>query len=146
MPALRELLPLLTHPVFVHVTRDPLAVADSLARRDNLSTHEALALWERYTRDAFAASAGWPRVLVDYDALVADPLRVARRLHDDLVASGVAGLQMPGDGAIREWVDAPRTTNVASRDDALTARQIALRDALRDRSILDARMHDRDAN
>src|SRR6185312_14995381 len=51
----RELLPLLTRPVFVHVVRDPLEVAASLEARDRMPRDEALALWERYTRSAFAA-------------------------------------------------------------------------------------------
>ena len=139
----RELLPLLTRPVFVHVARAPLAVADSLARRDGMSRDEALGLWERYTREAFAASDGWPRVLVDYDELVRSPVRTTHRLHADLVAAGVRGLVLPDDAAIVEWVEAPsRTTDVD--DDALTATQRALRDALGDRSILSMQAADGD--
>jgi GT2 family glycosyltransferase len=61
----RELLPLLTRPVFVHVVRDPVEAAASLEARDGLGRDEALALWELYTRAAFAATRGWPRVFVD---------------------------------------------------------------------------------
>src|SRR5690606_20224130 len=87
----RELLPLLTRPVFVHVTRNVFDVADSLERRDGMSNEAALSLWKRYSSAAFAASDGWPRVLIDYDALIADPLTTTQRLHDDLVACGVQG-------------------------------------------------------
>lgn len=127
----RELLPLLTHPVFVHVVRDPLAIADSLARRDGMDGAAALALWERYTTDAFAASSGWPRVLVDYDELIGAPVVTAHRLFADLVAAGVTGLTMPSADAIEQWVEPGK-----GRRAALTPSQQALRDALMDRSIL----------
>lgn len=133
----RELLPLLTHPVFVHVTREPLAVADSLARRDDMDRDEALALWEHYTREAFAASAGWKRVLVDYDTLLADPVATAQRLFDDLVAAGVQGLHRPDAATIRAWIEAPARAPSTLPVDALSPAQATLRAAIADRSILD---------
>ncbi|HEY0178290.1 MAG TPA: glycosyltransferase [Dokdonella sp.] len=130
----QELLPLLTRPVFVHVQRDPRAVAASLAARDGLAAADALALWERYTRAAFAASRGWPRVLVDYDALCADPPAAARRLRDELAAFGVA-LARPDDVNVRAWIapEAPR----ARADVVPTPAQAALAAAIADRSVLD---------
>lgn len=133
----RELLPLLTHPVFVHVAREPLAVAESLARRDAMDRDEALALWEHYTREAFATSTGWKRVLVDYDALLADPVTTARRLFDELVAAGVQGLHRPDAATIRAWIEAPARAPSTLPADALSPAQSTLRSALADRSILD---------
>lgn len=110
----KELLPQLTHPVFVHVTRNIFDVADSLARRDDISQGDALALWKRYTSDAFAASDGWPRVLIDYDALMSDPIATTQKLHDDLSASGVLGLSMPSADAIRAWIEPnPKQRDIA---------------------------------
>ena len=103
----RELLPLLTRPVFVLVVREPQAVAASLATRDGIDRADALALWEHYNREAFAASRGWPRVLVDYAELVADPLGSTRRLCADLRALGVEGLTAPDADVVRDWIDAP---------------------------------------
>jgi len=137
----RELLPLLTRPLFVHVVRDPLAVAASLVARDGLTPTEALALWERYTRAAFAASLGWPRVVVDYDALCAEPLVATRALHDQLHALGLEGVRMPSPDAVREWIDAPSRPRRA-HDAELSAAQHALRDAIADRSILLATSRD----
>ncbi|MBN8481072.1 MAG: glycosyltransferase [Xanthomonadales bacterium] len=133
-----ELLPLLTRPVFVHVSRDPLAVADSLARRDGMAPVDALALWERYTRAAFAASAGWTRVLVDYDELVSAPVTTARRLYDDLVRAGVRGLALPAEATILAWIEPAARAVTDARPASLTPSQCALRDAIRDRSILPA--------
>ena len=135
----QELLPLLTRPVFVHVVRDPIEVADSLAARNGLDRAHALALWERYTRDGFAASRGWPRVLIDYASLVADPLGVARRLFDDLVAFGVEGLAVPDAAAIEAWIEPAMRTKPAGASLAeLSVSQRALLAAIADRSILDA--------
>ncbi len=134
----RELLPLLTHPVFVHVVRHPAAVARSLARRDAMSATTALALWERYTRDAFDATRGWRRILVDYDALVASPVDTAHAMFDALVAAGVRGLARPDDAAILHWIEPGGDRAGDSGDDlAFTPSQAALRDAIGDRSILD---------
>jgi len=132
----RELLPLLTRPLFVHVVRDPLAVADSLARRDGFGREEALELWERYTRAAFDATQGWMRLLVDYDALCADPHGESARLCDALLALGVA-VRRPAPAVVDDWIEAPARARVAD-DAVLTPAQRALRDAIADRSILDA--------
>jgi GT2 family glycosyltransferase len=133
----RELLPLLTRPLFVHVVREPGAVADSLATRDGFTPAAALALWERYTRDAFEASRGWPRIVVDYDALCADPEAETRRLFDALRAAGIDGVAMPSADVLREWIE-PNTQRVRAPGAVPTAAQRALQAAIADRSILDA--------
>lgn len=133
----RELLPLLTRPVFVLVVREPHAVADSLAARDGFARADALALWERYNRDAFAASRGWPRVLVDYAELVADPLASTQRLLAELRTLGVEGLAEPEAAVVRDWVAAPSArARTAADDAALAPAQRALWRAILDRSIL----------
>ncbi|HEU4665375.1 MAG TPA: glycosyltransferase [Dokdonella sp.] len=133
----RELLPLLTRPLFVHVVRDPGAVADSLAARDGFTPADALALWERYTRDAFEASRGWPRVIVDYDALCAAPETEARRLFDALRAAGIADLHWPSADVVRDWIE-PNASRPRSASALPTPAQRALQAAIADRSILDA--------
>ncbi|NCT68555.1 MAG: glycosyltransferase [Rhodanobacteraceae bacterium] len=131
----RELLPLLTRPVFVHVVRDPHAVAASLATRDGMAPADALALWTHYNRAAFEASRGWPRVLVDYADLLADPLGTAQRLHAELGALGVSGLAAPDAAVVRDWIEPspPRP----SAPHPLDAAQQALWTAIVERRILD---------
>jgi GT2 family glycosyltransferase len=134
----RELLPLLTRPVFVHVVRDPHAVADSLAARDGLDRSTAFALWEHYTRAAFETSRGWPRVLVEYEELLADPVAVARGLHEALRAVGVAGLAEADPVVVRDWIEpALERDGAAAARTELVATQRALQAAIADRSILD---------
>jgi len=134
----RELLPLLTRPVFVHVVRDPIEVAASLEARDGLGRDEALALWERYTRAAFAATRGWPRVVVDYAGVVADPLAASARLHAALVAFGVEGLRAPDATAVGDWIEPALHRQHAAREQhvALSPAQRELLAAIADGSIL----------
>ncbi len=134
----RELLPLLTRPVFVHVVRDPHEVIASLVRRDGLDPRHALALWEQYSRAAFEASRGWPRILVDYADLLVDPVTMARRLHEQLGALGIEGLSEPLPTVVRDWIETKPTASRARGDEVeLDTAQRALQDAIADRSILD---------
>jgi GT2 family glycosyltransferase len=135
----RELLPLLTRPVFVHVVRDPIEVVASLEARDGLGRDEALALWERYTRAAFAATRGWPRILVDYADVIADPFAASERLHGQLTALGVDGLRAPDATAIGAWIEPALRRQRASPDAraALSPAQRDLAAAIANRSILD---------
>ena len=129
-------MPLLTRPVFLHVIRDPVAVAASLAKRDGMPADEALALWEHYTREAFAASDGWPRLTIDYDALRSNPIAVTRKLHCELAALGIAGLHLPSDAAIGEWIR-PDANTPGPFTASLSASQHALLEAIRSGSILE---------
>lgn len=60
--------------------RHPEAVAQSLARRDDMEPAVAHALWLRYTLDALNGSAGLPRVIVAYERLLAAPGRELSRV------------------------------------------------------------------
>ena len=97
---------------------------------------EALALWEHYTREALAASDGWPCVLIDYDALRSNPIAVTRKLHSELSALGIAHLKMPSDAAIREWVE-PNAQPSTPTAITLSTSQHALLESIRSGRILE---------
>lgn len=59
-------------PRFILPLRDPMAVARSLALRDDMSPSFGALLWLRYVLDAEAGTRGAQRVLVSYDALIED--------------------------------------------------------------------------
>ena len=101
LPALRSLFP---SPVFVHVVRSPLEVAMSLNERNGFGIAEGMALWEAYNRAALAATSGGPRVIVNYDSLVAEPSLEADRLYQNLEKAGVVGMTRDSDVAIAELV------------------------------------------
>ncbi|MDE7240476.1 glycosyl transferase family 1 [Desulfovibrio sp.] len=67
-------------PRCVLALRHPDAVAQSLARRDDMEPVLAHALWLRHTLDALDGSRGLPRVLVSYDRLLAAPARELARV------------------------------------------------------------------
>lgn len=57
----------------VLATRAPAPVALSIFRRDRLRPRIGLALWERYTRAAVEACAGFPTVVVHHEDILLDP-------------------------------------------------------------------------
>ncbi|MEO7013391.1 MAG: glycosyltransferase [Dokdonella sp.] len=131
----RELLPLLTRPVFVHVVRNPVDVAGSLQRRDAMSAPQALALWEIYTREAFAGSAGWPRIVVDYTALLDDPVATANAFFNDLERFGIKGLTRPEPSSIAGWIE-PAGQKSDDTGIVLSPEQTLLQAMIANRSIL----------
>ena len=132
----RELLPLLTRPVFVHVVRDPAEVVASLQARDGIDRMHALALWEHYTVSAFNATRDQRRVLVDYAQLLAHPLATARQLQHSLEQLGVRGLEQPTAQHVDTWID-PRLRNQRESPClALNAPQRALQRMLEEGYVL----------
>ncbi len=73
VPLYREVLDELGYATEAVLTlRNPLEVAQSLARRDGMGSRRALSLWMRYTLDAERGTRGLPRALVVYEELLAD--------------------------------------------------------------------------
>ncbi|MCK5877427.1 MAG: sulfotransferase, partial [Candidatus Marithrix sp.] len=121
--------PLLEVPVCVYVYRDPIQVAQSLTSRENsyatikgstlhnihladYSKNKAnfpislgMALWEKYTLNGLASSAGLPRVLISFHDLVANPIATANNLYKKLLAHEVQGLRLPSDKEILAYLD-----------------------------------------
>ena len=65
--------PLLEPPLAaVLIWRDPMAVAESLQRRDNIDP-VGLALWERYNRAALDGLVGVDTYVIQYEDLLKDP-------------------------------------------------------------------------
>ncbi|MGQ0830567.1 MAG: glycosyltransferase [Microthrixaceae bacterium] len=101
LPVLRSTLEV---PVCIHVTREPLEIAESLAARNGFPIPVGLALWEVYTRHALAAAAGLPSVAVSYADVVRDPVTTTRGLLEQLRALGVQGLRDPTDAEINAFI------------------------------------------
>jgi hypothetical protein len=58
---------------FLHIVRQPLAVAASLATRNGFSTARSLLLWLRHILEAEAATRGRPRAWLRWEELTSDP-------------------------------------------------------------------------
>jgi O-antigen biosynthesis protein len=95
-----------TNPVFIHVWRDPLEVAHSLAKRNGFPVDFGMALWETYVRSAHLASRGHPSLMLSYNELIKNPSDVTRRVVEKLADFGVAGIALPQKVALDEAVDA----------------------------------------
>jgi hypothetical protein len=114
-------LPLLSHPVAIVVYRDPLAVARSLAARDDLSPAASMAVWERYNAGALAASATIPRIVVAQHDLVERPLATIGAVVAALRDAGVHGLVLPDADALRGCIDPSLVHHPAAVDAPATA-------------------------
>jgi glycosyltransferase involved in cell wall biosynthesis len=97
--------PVLEVPVCIHVTREPLEVAASVAARNGFPLPVCVALWEFYTLRSVQASVGLPRYHVRYEDLRADPVATLDRLLAWLETQDVHGLHRPSDQEITAFVD-----------------------------------------
>jgi hypothetical protein len=136
-PLWRDALP---DAIVVIPWREPMAVAHSVANRDRLPLLASIALWEHYNRMLLRDTEGLPRLLVSYEELLPDPVRVVHELHDALTRFGVEGLTLPSEQHIRQIVNPDFNRSGTNRDNSLLdPDQCSLLDGLRSGSIL----HDR---
>jgi hypothetical protein len=105
-------------PAVVLVTRNPLEVADSLARRDRFGKPYALALWERSFRLALAAIEGLPLYVTDYGDVVADPVAWCRGAAGFLAGQGVR-VGEPPERAVLDFVQPSLRGSAHTADDVL---------------------------
>lgn len=127
--------PVLGRPSCVIAYRHPLAVARSLEARDAVPLPYGVALWERYTREALASSAGLPRLAVSYHRLMAQPEAEAERLRAFL-----PGLGLPERDALRAFLAPDLDHHRVDRGDAeglLTVSQARLLDDLESGAALE---------
>lgn len=95
--------------------RHPLAVADSLAVRDGLSIDHSVALWERYTSQAWYQIEGRPAFVMHYEELVRAPNETIEALAEFL---GEVGVIAPGNEVLRAVArDAVQLSSVRSHAD-----------------------------
>jgi hypothetical protein len=77
-------------PVVVLVNRNPLEItASALRLRREQGKIYALALWERYLRQALTQLAGLPVMVTDYAQVLAGPLAWSEQAHAFLTGAGV---------------------------------------------------------
>lgn len=111
----------LENPICVIPWREPMAVAQSLATRDRHPLLASLALWDHHNRRILHDTDGTPRLLVSYEELLAEPMRVVRTMHASLTALGVEGLTVPSEDEVRQIVnhDFNRSGRKAATGDAM---------------------------
>ena len=65
---------------YVLALRNPLSVVASLEKRDAMDRGQAYLLWLTHTLNSLKESEGYPRVLVDFDALMRSPKEQLQRI------------------------------------------------------------------
>ena len=74
-------------PAVIIPYRNPIDVAMSLKRRDNIPLNESLLIWLRHVLDAEAGTRSLRRSLIDYDILVKDWRTTVDRIANDIGVS-----------------------------------------------------------
>ena len=137
LPLWRDLLQV---PVCLHIYRSPLQVAQSLRTRNGLPLRFGIALWEYYNLAALTHALGLPRVLIDHQALISQPVETLRVIHAELEAAGVRGLRLPSKEEILAFMD---PVLYRERGDSQLAEQFAnhaqmqLFEALKEKRVLE---------
>jgi|GEM_PF-1941274 len=109
--------PLLEVPIGIHVVRHPVEVASSLRTRNDIAINVGLELWDFYTRNAIAATAEMPHVVVSHHALVEKPVEAVEELFHALAKHRVAGLRMPNPQEITAFISLELYRERATRED-----------------------------
>jgi hypothetical protein len=132
--------PLLELPVCIHVTREPLEIADSLQTRNGFPAPAGLALWELYSIQAFEGSTGLPRLLVHYEDVMSAPADTFARVVGQLNDLGVVGLRIPADREITAYIDRElhrEHRSTADRRMWMNEQQMSLATAIDEGTVID---------
>jgi hypothetical protein len=126
--ALTRIIPMLRNPMMIFVFRNPLATAESRARRDGDDPVQALLRWDRlfgYMRDAISQT-NCPVLAINYDASVARPGEFVRELAqilglqvdtpDQLAAALISGdgyRMLPNENWTAEFINHSADASIA---------------------------------
>lgn len=120
---------LLELPVCVQVFRNPYEVALSLKRRNSFPIAFSLALWEKYQLASIASGKGLPNIIIDYNELIADPVKVVNKFFEDLTAHQVTGIRKPGEEEILSFITKKlyhQRDDETAYENYLTSRQLTI--------------------
>jgi hypothetical protein len=120
------------NPLAVLVVRDPVEVAISLSKRNQMPLSVGIALWEFYMRSAVRYAQGMPIVVVDYNALLQNPKLEIAALQEKLASRGlrVSGVTEELLGFVDSSLYRSRKLNVES-EALLNLKQSGFYEALR---------------
>ena len=116
-------------PVCIHIHRNPLEVAQSLRKRNDIPIPVGLALWETYNIGALQASQGLPRHILSYEQLLQKPTPVLESIHAFLTRHGNYDLRQPGDQELSAFLNPDLQRQRATEREfaeAATSSQVAL--------------------
>lgn len=102
---LTEWLPLLSKPVGLLVYRDPLQVAQSLAKRNGIPIPVGLALWQFYWYSVSSVLKQLPCFIIYHDELMKAPVEVVQQLFVFLQQEGGNNLKLPEAKSVLSLID-----------------------------------------
>jgi hypothetical protein len=102
LPFWRSLFPEL---IAIICVRDPVDVARSLAKREDIPVAQGMRLWELYLRSAIEHTEGRPRLVVAYEDAVRDPVAAALRMNSMIAGERQGGLDEARVASMLEIVD-----------------------------------------
>jgi GT2 family glycosyltransferase len=97
--------PSLEIPVFLFVYRNPVQIAQSLAKRNSIPLSVGIALWEYYMVSALNAARDGDLLFTRYEDIMSDPIKETRRIYQGLKEAGVTGLRMPSKKEITAFIN-----------------------------------------
>ncbi|MEO0461005.1 MAG: glycosyltransferase [Myxococcota bacterium] len=127
----------LESPLVILCLRHPLEVAKSLQTRNEFPVTVGAALWEHYNCCAVEYARHLSPILVQYEDLLRSPVEQSLLLYRTLLERGVAGLREPSKSEIDGFISPKLRHERADSSDALTTRQAALYDSLRNGDFRD---------
>lgn len=98
-------------PACLVVVRHPDEVAASLAARDGMPATQARLLWLRHVLESVLASEGFPRVVLGYRELLANP---DSALASALAGLGVKAIKAPAGATLSEFVSSTARHHTAA--------------------------------
>jgi hypothetical protein len=108
---------LAVRPSVVLVNRNPLEITASALRiRSEQGQVYALALWERYLRQALTQSAGLPTFVTPYTDVLTDPVAWCARAHAFLASADVPS-HPPREDEVLEFIDCGLRHTTFTSDD-----------------------------
>lgn len=121
----------LSNPLSIVVIRNPVEVAISLKKRNQMPLIVGAALWEVHMKLALKYTQNMPRIFVDYNTLLENPAHEIKKLQKTLADIGVKVLRDTGKAL--ELVDGSlyrsRRSEI-SADDLLNRNQIGFYESL----------------
>ena len=91
-------------PCYVIAVRNPLSIARSLEARDRIPPEKSSLLWLQHTIPVVSETADSPRLVVDYDRLMDDPVRELQRMAASLGLEAPKPEKLASSKYVREFL------------------------------------------
>ena len=95
----------LNDPICILTHRNPIDIASSLRKRDNIPVPMGIALWMKYSFVLNKSIKNEKKIDIFYESILSEPIAIIKKFYNDLIQSGVRGIKWPGEEAIAAIVE-----------------------------------------